>query len=448
METLFPSTIIAHISAFKAFFPANNFLYFQGFMLSYMLIGKSRKCVTNIAKGCFYLDKHISSIERFISQYQWDMNGVKATIFQLIRDRLREELLVCGAYLAWVDTTMIPKVKGKMPAVQRWHNHSGNSDNEGYIIGHHWAIAGLVSNVMLGGTLTTICWPLLTSLISGHLNSLGFIATKDAKNSRVQAMTFWDAVCPLVAQIHHLAERVHMRVVADAYFAKASFINPMLCMGVDVITRMRKDAVGWDDPPPAPVGKKKRGRTQVRGQEWKISKLLYVLPQEIVNVIIYGKECDLCVVVKDIWVRDVCSQKVRVVIIKNAKEPMILLSTDLTLSAAQIIYIYALRFSLELAIRDLKQHFGIGDYQCHASLPINRFVGLSLIGFCLWRLSLITDIEATWLQSDDQTSILSFTKISRAVRRFVLQGIFHKSASNADFNKDTAIPNEMLRLVI
>lgn len=445
METLFPSTIIAYIAIFKPFFPANNFLYFRSFMLAYMLIGKSRKCVTNIAKSCFYLDKHISSMERFLSQYQWDMSQIKRTLFHLIKDRLGEELLVFGAYLAWVDTTMICKVKGKMPGVQRLHNHSGNSDNEGYIIGHHWAISGLVSNVMLGGTLTTICWPLLTSLISGRLNPIGFIATADA---RVQMMTFWDAVCPIVAQIHHFAGRVPMRVVADAYFSKASFINPMLCMGVDVITRMRKDAVGWDDLPPTPIGKKKRGRTQVRGNEWKLAKLLYVLPQEIVNVITYGKECNLCVVVKNLWIRDVCSQKVRVVIIKNTKGPMILLSTDLTLSAAQIIHIYSLRFPLELAIRDLKQHFGIGDYQCHASLPICRFVELGLIGFCLWRLSLIEDINAQWLQIEEQTSILSFTKISRAVRRFVLQDIFRKSASNANFNKDTSIPKEMLRLVI
>ena len=51
--------------------------------------------------------------------------------------------------------------------------------------------------------------------------------------------------------------------------------------------------------------------------------------------------------------------KVKVVVAKGIKEPIIFLSTDLTLSAVQIIEIYGARFSIELAIRDLKQHFGL-----------------------------------------------------------------------------------------
>lgn len=47
---------------------------------------------------------------------------------------------------------------------------------------------------------------------------------------------------------------------------------------------------------------------------------------------------------------------------KGKKEPVILLCTDLTLQAVQIIEIYAARFSIEIAIRDLKQNFGFGDF--------------------------------------------------------------------------------------
>ena len=47
----------------------------------------------------------------------------------------------------------------------------------------------------------------------------------------------------------------------------------------------------------------------------------------------------------------------------------ILVSTDLSLTAAQIIEIYAARFSLEIAIRDLKQHFGFEDYQATTTQP-------------------------------------------------------------------------------
>ena len=41
---------------------------------------------------------------------------------------------------------------------------------------------------------------------------------------------------------------------------------------------------------------------------------------------------------------------------------------------------------IELTIRDLKQHFGLGDYQCTTTLAILRFVHLACLAFCLWRL--------------------------------------------------------------
>ena len=108
-------------------------------------------------------------------------------------------------------------------------------------------------------------------------------------------MKFWDAVCPLIAQLSMMLEHRPMRVVADAYFAKAPFINWMLEISVHVITRMRKDAVGWDDPEPEPLlppGKKKLGRPRTKprkGKEWKLADLVKSFPTECVTIFIYGK---------------------------------------------------------------------------------------------------------------------------------------------------------------
>ena len=77
MDTLFPKTIVTYIGLFASAFAANNFLYFQGFMLGFLLLGETRKCVTNIARICFFLNKNISCWERFLSQYQWDINDVR-----------------------------------------------------------------------------------------------------------------------------------------------------------------------------------------------------------------------------------------------------------------------------------------------------------------------------------------------------------------------------------
>jgi len=449
MDTIFPATIITYIQVFASTFAANNSIYFRGFVLGFLILGETRKCVTNIARACFFVDRHVSSWDRFLSQYQWNITEVRHRLVILLKQRLQDKLLVYGAYLAWVDTTLVARVEGKMPGVQKWHDSSGNPDRGEHLIGHHWALAGLLGAAFIAREWIPMCFPILANLISGNTNPIGFVVDP---NGAARAMTFWDAVCPLIAQLSTMLEHGPMRVVADAYFARAPFINWMLGISVHVITRMRKDAVGWDDPepePPLPPGRKKRGRPRTRprkGKKWKLAHLVKSFPTESITVFIYGKLRTFHVVTRDVWVRDV-AQKMRVVVIQTIGEPIILLSTDLTLTARQIIILYAMRFAAELGIRDAKQHFGFGDYQCTSFAAMTRFVGLSLISFCLWRLTLLTDMDAEWLQIQDKTSPLSFTRVRRAATRFVIQQIFRNSACGANFQNSGDVPEEIFRLI-
>ena len=95
-----------------------------------------------------------------------------------------------------------------------------------------------------------------------------------------------------------------------------------------MISRLRKDAVGWDDPAPV-VGKRPRGRPRKKGQVWKLATLLQVEPSTELTVLIYGKEERVQVVWRDVWLRDV-THKVRVVVVVTKREPILLVSTDLT----------------------------------------------------------------------------------------------------------------------
>ncbi len=272
-----------------------------------------------------------------------------------------------------------------------------------------------------------------------------------------QAMHFWDAVCPLMAHLHTLLGGLPMRVVADAYFAKAPFINWMLSLKIHVMTRMRHDAVGWDDPTPDPVlppGKKKRGRkrtTPKLGTKWTLATLLDTLSHEMITVRLYGRLETLCIVTRDVWIRGVESQNVRVVIVKTKGRPVILLSTDLSVPPVAIVESDGLRFPAELAIRNLKQCFGLGDYQCTGLLAITRFVGLSLISFCLWQLVQVKDMEAAWFQKrETQTTKtrFSFTRLSQALRRFTVGQLCAHSASQAEFQNNGELADNLNRLFV
>jgi hypothetical protein len=154
---------------------------------------------------------------------------------------------------------------------------------------------------------------------------------------------------------------------------------------------------------------------------------------------IYGKTALVNVVVRDMRLRNI-SQKVRVVVVEGLRETIILISTDVTLTPAQIIEIYSSRFSIEMAIRDLKQHFGFGDYQCTTTISIMRFVRLSCVSLSIWRLMMLPENASVWLHDSNSKMIkesqFSFARARRGLNRYVLkQLLFPNSASDAELEK-------------
>jgi hypothetical protein len=441
MDIYFPATIVAYLDLFRQCFPAQHFVYFRGYLWALAMLGTTRKCMTNIARSCVFVERHLASWERFLAQAHWDRRGVSQRLVHLLLQELGSRLHLFEALLAAVDTTLIPKVRGQMPGVQKWHDHSGNPARGDSLVGHHWALIGLISAWGAG----YLCWPVLARLLPGQLNPLGFVAGVDG----VQRLDFWLVVVALVRELRQYVGPQPLRVVADAYFSRASFLNPLVAEGITVLSRLRKDAVGWDDLPPM-QGKRPRGRPRKKGRAWKLAHLLRVEPVTELAVKIYRKEERLRIVWRDVWLRDV-SQPVRVVGIATKGDPLLLVSADVTLAPAVIIQLYAARFPMELALRDLKQYGGLGDYQCWTLLAIHRFVHLTLTACCLWRLTLLRDQQVPWLAAEHsgpagELSPLSFQRLHRALRRRVLQRILATSAPGVDSQKTEVSYEQIFRI--
>ncbi len=132
-------------------------------------------------------------------------------------------------------------------------------------------------------------------------------------------------------------------MVADAYFGKVPFLAPLVSSGIQVITRMRKDAVAWDER----IESETQKTVKMKGK-WKLAPLLPEFTPQKLSLKIYGKQVQLEAVERFVFIRGF-QPKVKVVVAQGKKEPIIFLSTDLTLTAAQIIEIYGARFSIELA---------------------------------------------------------------------------------------------------
>ena len=429
MASLVPAVLFSYLTLFRPHFTKPSFVYFSGYILSLLLTG-GRKTMNRVANTCFWVDRHLSSWERFLAEYRWDPTAIFGTLLETLKTKLGEELQVHGAFLAVVDTLLIAKNGDKMPGVQTWKDYSGNADRGDRIRGHHWALLGLIGFSPLWSRY--LCFPLLMQLISGQLNPCQFMVDP---NGVATLATFWDCVLPLIWQLHLHLNRAPLRVVADAYFGKAPFIQPLLTEGIHVITRLRKDAVGWDDPSPDQRSDAKRGK------KWKLARLLDHLPVEMVSVHLYGKLVTVKAVCREVWLRDI-DRKVKVVVIEGIKEPVILISTDLALTIAQIIEIYGARFTIEIAIRDLKVHFGLADYQCYLHTAIYRFVQLACTSFCIYRLIQLKEDTSAWLPPvPKRVSPASFTHLRRGLQRFIIGRILSPKFGEMPKSEDS--PTEL-----
>jgi len=428
MEIFFPAQTLSLFQVFAPCFTAPSFAYFRAYVWALMVV-EGRKCMTRLARCAFFHPRDLSSWERFLAEHRWSLTALTERLVTLVVTKLGDRLQVHGAYLLGKATTLVAKTTKRMLGVQKWKDHSDNADRGAYLVGHHWNLVGLISQ----WEARWLCWPLVMRFVPGLKGARQWMV-----GDTVEPMSFWDAALAAILEVTRCLGEASVRVVADAYYSKAPFLNGLVARGIHVISRLRKDAVGWDDPEPRPSGT--RGRQPRHGRKWTLASLLPAETPTRERLTLYGKLAEVVFVVRDVWLRDV-AQKVRVVVLEGAKEPFILVSTDLTLSALQIIEIYGARFSIELTIRDLKQHFGLGDYQCTTTLAILRFVHLACVAFGLWRLLLLEHLEAGWLQvTSPRVSLpeapLSFQRVRRALRAWATrQVLFAKSAPGADLAK-------------
>ena len=428
MDIFFPAQTLPLFQVFAPCFTAPSFAFFQSYLWALMVV-EGRKCMTRLARCVFFHQRDLSSWERFLAEHRWSLTAVTERLVTLVVAKLGERLQVHGAYLVGQDTTLVAKTAKRMLGVQKWKDHSDNADRGGYLVGHHWNLVGLISL----WEARWLCWPLVMRLVPGLKGARQWIV-----GDAIEPMSFWDAAIAAILEVTRCLGTASVRVVADAFYSKAPFLNGLRAHGIDLISRLRKDAVGWDDPEPQPPGK--RGRKPRYGRKWPLASLLRTETPTRERLTLYGTLTEVVFVVRAVWLRDV-AQKVRVVVLEGTKEPILLVSTDLALSALQIIEIDGARFSIELTIRDLKQHFGLGDYQCTTTLAILRFVHLACVAFCLWRLVLLEHLEAGWLQvTQARVSLpeapLSFQRVRRALRAWAMrQVIFANASPGADVAK-------------
>lgn len=265
-----------------------------------------------------------------------------------------------GGYVVFVaDGLKVGKEGRKMPAVKSLHQESANNSKAEYIMGHSFQVLSLLVADVAGQVVAV---PLLARICEG-------VVWKRSGQRKSQLAKLAD----MFLEVTGLAA-VRALLVADAYYANRTVIDPLLTQGHQLISRVRKNAVAFE---PAPVPKRRgRGRPKKYGRKVRLRDLFKgwqsfcEAPSPV-----YG-ERDITIQYRsvDLLWRPV-GRLIRFVLVKHpTRGNLILLCTALELDPLVVIKIYGLRFKIEVSFRQALHT--LGGYAYHfwmmAMTPLRR----------------------------------------------------------------------------
>ena len=242
------------------------------------------------------------------------------------------------------DGIKAPKRGRKMPAVKLLHQQSESNTKPEYIMGHSLQAVGLL--VYAAHSVFSV--PLAARIHEGLVWS-----NRDTR-------TLLDKMLGL---LDILALEAPFYFVGDAYYAAGKMVSGLLKRGNHLVTRVKSNAVAYA-PAPRKKGRSKRGRPKTYGEKIKLKSLLAnVKSMQQVASPVYGERnvtlryrvCDL------LW--RPAGRLVRfVVVVHPTRGACILMCTDTSLSAIDIVRLYGLRFKIEHSFKQATRQIGSFAY--------------------------------------------------------------------------------------
>ncbi len=256
------------------------------------------------------------------------------------------------------DHTLAVKDGRNMPGVVSLHESSETQSKPGYFRGQCWGAIGL----LVGSFSACFCCPLQLQIQQGwqHLG----LTEEDSKKDPVKLAERLVLMAILFAACHNCP----CFLVLDAFFSTGSVFRACRYYSiehkkpwVEILVKAKKHYVGYFPAPLKPVGR--RGRQALYGEKVHL-KECFDHPHlfETVECRVYGKIEDIQVMRLTLLWRPIADY-VLFVLAVTSKGPIILMSSDLTLSAAHAIELYCARTRIETLFWVLKHLLGAFDFR-------------------------------------------------------------------------------------
>jgi hypothetical protein len=368
-----PTSLAPLLSLFRPCFTAPTFTTFCALCVGSLTRARQRTVTGMLVAAGLSRDWHHSRAHRFFSRARWSVDRLGLVLLGAVVERLLgegESLVVA------MDDTLLKRSGPKVFARQL--HYDGSSQAAGpkarrTAHGNAWVVAGaVVSPPFLE---RSICLPVLFRLWRP-----GAGPTQVALAAELVA---------LIAEAHPQRELI---VLADGAYAARALSPVDLPESVTVIARARRDIRLHAPPPARRPGQVGRPRTKGErlpslrerakaGASWRRLAIDAHGERREVEMLEQG----------GIWPRVWGRSRVKAVALRDRREAdqidMVVIASDPGLPAERILELYALRWSIEVAFRDAKQHVGVGEAQNRARRAVERtapFAFLCLTIAVLW----------------------------------------------------------------
>jgi len=362
------------LSFFSKAFSRPSFKIFSSFIISFIQSGKeahTSSMVQSLMQP--FLRRSLSSITRFLGQNIWAMEEIAQTALSEFFHHLRIDTR--SVLFLIVDDSIAKKTGRKMPGCA-WHKDGAARP---HVFGHQWVLFALLYKDFL--------LPLWANLYHPK-------GTKGCGPFRTK-----------IHLVKQMLQRLRLPVpckvylLADGWYWGKPLAQFCRTVGYHMISQMRSNAV-----------------VSIDGNRTKVTTLLNIRSAyRELSVFFYGKQRTLQVA-RFVGLIKNFGEVAIVVVKEKRKKPRYLVSTNLHLSALDIIKYYTKRWKIEQMIKDLKQRLGFGDYQVRNLKAIQRHVALVLMSYCV--LTFLKILH--WLKDKTISLHFSIRLLAFHVRRHIL----------------------------
>ena len=240
-------------------------------------------------------------------------------------------------------------VDGKyMPCTKKMIQESESASKQEFIHGHFFGAVG----VLIGSLRKTFCLPLSIQIHDGDKEICGWEGD-EAVSHVVQMLRDGFRVAVYFGRCLFVLNRYFLTVPLLKEWKKESRQHPDL---IHIITRAKKNCTAYGQP-----GEYKgRGRRPVKGDTIHVHELFHSAAASFqsAKLPMYGGNKEVRYLSRIYLWGQKLYQPLRFVLVEYETKQVILVSTDLLMSAEDIITSYAFRFKIETMFREFKGQFG------------------------------------------------------------------------------------------